>query len=764
MKLYKFKKNKMSGSYAIRIAFSLSALLILLISVFSCIATLFFSYQSDSLYTKLNLRSIEQLANFTDIHIFKNLDMLCEQLFSDNSDYAPAKKFFDNIDTMTYDEMDELRTDMKKYSQNYSFLNSMYLYNSRMDTFVSTTDGIVIDASDPRNQFSIENRFFSYLKSINNDFYVPQDDNIMLRDQDNQIIYVHYVSHSEQTSFLRDVSCVIMVIDVKNIIESLQPAEIPGIQSFAVIDDDKRALIHSDNFPGISEFEKNSSIDFSRIMDERNGTMSGSFLGKRASYIWAHSDTHNWNYLYILSFDDNVRNLAAVIAGIVLLALIICLIGGILIIHYSKRLYKPLDSAIKRATDSLETEEHSDDEIEVLNMLIDTFSQRSTEYNDISEKYSGLALHVLSSDIIKGYLSADTEIIFERLYAHGVDFSGRQFGYVLIEFNPKMLDTFSSVRSDFILYDVMDALMATFNCIVCISNGNLLEMIINSDDISYSGITDQLRSLIPEKLFINLYLCPAAPDITIIPQYHKKAVSVTKYSYIYGFDNNFDVMSLLEYDADNSVLSHKDSELIDTLLRDGNKERFSEECNRLLTDVKKDRHSYAYAQNVILRIFSILCHAARELSVGIEQDRAFDSLTNNGSFDSATIYLFQLADIIFDKLSAKDQDKKYDLINSIRSYIDNNISSDISLASVAQNFNISAGYLSKFFKDNTGNSFSKYIIEKKFEYAAKMLLEHPEKPVKEIAGEVGYFDTAYFSKQFKATFGVTPVQYRKVHQ
>ena len=87
----------------------------------------------------------------------------------------------------------------------------------------------------------------------------------------------------------------------------------------------------------------------------------------------------------------------------------------------------------------------------------------------------------------------------------------------------------------------------------------------------------------------------------------------------------------------------------------------------------------------------------------------------------------------------------------------------MTLASLAQQFNISAGYVSKFFKENTDESFSKYMIEQKFTYASEALIKFPNRSITDIANELGYFDSAYFSRQFKAHYGVTPVQYRKMN-
>ena len=71
---------------------------------------------------------------------------------------------------------------------------------------------------------------------------------------------------------------------------------------------------------------------------------------------------------------------------------------------------------------------------------------------------------------------------------------------------------------------------------------------------------------------------------------------------------------------------------------------------------------------------------------------------DNNFFDGSTVYLFELSDRIFkelsDKMSIQSEDRRYSLITDIKEYIREHITEDISLASVAQQFNISAGSVS----------------------------------------------------------------------
>ncbi len=69
---------------------------------------------------------------------------------------------------------------------------------------------------------------------------------------------------------------------------------------------------------------------------------------------------------------------------------------------------------------------------------------------------------------------------------------------------------------------------------------------------------------------------------------------------------------------------------------------------------------------------------------------------------------------------------------------------------------------SKLFYRETGEKFSDYLTRIRIE-KAKELLTSTDKPIQEIALEVGFNDAGYFTRRFKSYEGTTPPgHYRKI--
>lgn len=110
-------------------------------------------------------------------------------------------------------------------------------------------------------------------------------------------------------------------------------------------------------------------------------------------------------------------------------------------------------------------------------------------------------------------------------------------------------------------------------------------------------------------------------------------------------------------------------------------------------------------------------------------------------------------------MNQKEKDKTI-LANSIKYYLETHHSEDISLESLSSSMYISPTYMSKLFKQETGESPINYLIKIRME-KAKELLVQDQFSIKEIADLVGYQDAYHFSKLFKKYTGMSPSEYIK---
>ncbi|SDJ98813.1 response regulator transcription factor [Natronincola ferrireducens] len=107
--------------------------------------------------------------------------------------------------------------------------------------------------------------------------------------------------------------------------------------------------------------------------------------------------------------------------------------------------------------------------------------------------------------------------------------------------------------------------------------------------------------------------------------------------------------------------------------------------------------------------------------------------------------------------------KNYSIIVlRVKEYIENNYyKPDISLQKVAQLHNVNKGYLSKLMKEELGYSFTELLTKIRIARAKELLKEDlTGAKIYEIAKKIGYQSQHYFSRVFKNSEGISPLEYR----
>ena len=116
---------------------------------------------------------------------------------------------------------------------------------------------------------------------------------------------------------------------------------------------------------------------------------------------------------------------------------------------------------------------------------------------------------------------------------------------------------------------------------------------------------------------------------------------------------------------------------------------------------------------------------------------------------------------IFDSM-LKNEYTTNNYVKETLNYIERNINKNITLDDASNYVNLSPHYLSKIFKKETGVNFITYLTDRRIEIAKEML-EDENIPISNIAIELSYSKSNYFSKVFKKKVGITPSEYRESH-
>lgn len=98
-------------------------------------------------------------------------------------------------------------------------------------------------------------------------------------------------------------------------------------------------------------------------------------------------------------------------------------------------------------------------------------------------------------------------------------------------------------------------------------------------------------------------------------------------------------------------------------------------------------------------------------------------------------------------------------IHYIKRYVKAHLTQDLSLSQISEVTGYNPTYLSRLFKEQTGETLNRYITRKKMEYITR-LMQDPSYSLQQIVEESGFATRSYFHQFIKKETGMAPKQYR----
>lgn len=148
----------------------------------------------------------------------------------------------------------------------------------------------------------------------------------------------------------------------------------------------------------------------------------------------------------------------------------------------------------------------------------------------------------------------------------------------------------------------------------------------------------------------------------------------------------------------------------------------------------------------------------QELIAGKNLDELLIELNQISDLSGAECFLQMLLEECRKQSEAKPSNYS-SLVKSVLRYIDENYSKDIGLSSVASQFHISTGHLSRLLRKETGASFVDIVTKTRIK-AAKRLMRDSSKRIQEISELTGFKNYIYFYQVFKKYEHISPQEYK----
>lgn len=119
--------------------------------------------------------------------------------------------------------------------------------------------------------------------------------------------------------------------------------------------------------------------------------------------------------------------------------------------------------------------------------------------------------------------------------------------------------------------------------------------------------------------------------------------------------------------------------------------------------------------------------------------------------------------LLFNKNKDIEKHKYNERIESLIVFIQDNFKEDITLDRLSRNYHLTPSYVSRFFTNNIGATFKRYLSNLRLEYAVKEIIS-TDKNILDIALESGFPNAKSLATEFKRAYSGTINQYRQKYK
>lgn len=214
------------------------------------------------------------------------------------------------------------------------------------------------------------------------------------------------------------------------------------------------------------------------------------------------------------------------------------------------------------------------------------------------------------------------------------------------------------------------------------------------------------------------------------------------------------------------VLKSNDLSLIEQYLEAGQRSKYFEALELLLAPIRDVRtKNNAFAQEIYYTVSLYLMSYINRwaLNEKIEAQVGQNRLMRIDFFDSwseASLYLTELSSVLFDMQKVEQKKRADHIIDFLQEFIRNHLDEDLSLVRLAEQVYLNPSYLSRIYKQETGNNLTEFIESSRL-MQAKRLLHSENLRIGEVARRVGYETASSFTRFFKKATGCSPQEYKE---
>ncbi|MGG1516638.1 helix-turn-helix domain-containing protein [Paenibacillus oryzisoli] len=522
---------------------------------------------------------------------------------------------------------------------------------------------------------------------------------------------------------------------------------------------------------------------FDGMIGER-GTIQRQWDGEDVIISYIQSKSTTWKYVYVLPSKlysqkaEYVRNLTVITLFIAIA------VGAILAILVARHNYYPLQQLVRSvAAHSRLNHGVTVNEYDFLEEAIENTMDINNQMNRMIEKQKTVLRSNLLVRILKGRMGQDFPVL-EAMADYGM--KPRSDHFVVLLF---YLEDFSGIfRKDdtdaekkrelvhLILSNIVEEMVGQKYQGWMTEIDEMLACLINLDvdvspeeaKIELTRITEEAQRFIGGRfhIFFTVSVSTVRRTLSELPTAYQEALEAMEYKMVYG------TQTVIFHDQIQSfnrsyVYSLENEQQLINYVKAGDFEHAKSILDEVITHNLTDKGlSIDMVRCLMFDLISTMMKSAIEVNLDqtelyMDNMKAIEELMNGVTVTAMMDRMIVFLGKVCDHVHAKKRSRNFLLKENVLEFINREFRDhNLSITTISDEFDMHPSYLSRYFKEQVGETFTDYINKFRVNKAIE-LLQNDEILIKDICDLAGFYSISTFIRLFKKYEGVTPSVYRE---
>ncbi|WP_165822328.1 helix-turn-helix domain-containing protein [Paenibacillus montanisoli] len=516
------------------------------------------------------------------------------------------------------------------------------------------------------------------------------------------------------------------------------------------------------------------ALEFANLMKAQNGTFSEKMTMDDTEYLISSikSDRSHWSYISVIPTKSIMAEVSSLKWKTMLGLAIMLLFGSAIIYYISFKQYNPIKRLKEFAEEKWgEKLGSAGNEIEAVRLVVDYLSDNNqTLFSQVQSSKTALKDQYLFK-LLKGQIYN-----IQELNEHGKEV---QLSFTRPYFSVVIMGTHSLNQSSkfskeaFISYIESHLPEGTEGYVKESMDDGSVVLILASDYRESNELKLRMEELSQSirqhhEIQVTVGIGSQYEEPHLIGKSYMESITAYNYRMILG--NNivigFDDISGKVNDLDE--YPKKDIERLSLALKQDDIDMVSEVIGSIIQYIKASNASIFVARCLCYDVINTILKSLFEMysNNAFHREKYPDviALLKFETVEELELQVRRVWQDILQGMKENSDRNSADLKTRIIAYIQKHCCNpDFSVQLLAEHIGVSSSYISRYFKEQTGQSISDHVNHLRIKQAESFLLAS-EESLQNIVHKVGYYDVSSFIRKFKSLSGVTPGEFRKLNK